>query len=94
MDLESLLLSAIRPAILYNIFTRDLVSNIPPLTFNDLKIISLLGDPRMKNEDIAKFMSISQKTVKRRLEIMIRNHVLHFGIVYNPSAMKGYNTLD
>jgi DNA-binding Lrp family transcriptional regulator len=47
----------------------------------------------MKSEDIAKSMSISQKTVKRRLEMMmIRNHVLHFGIVYNPSAMKGYNT--
>jgi hypothetical protein len=61
MDLiESLLLSAIRPAILYNIFTRDLVSNIPPLTFTDLKMIRcLLGDPRMKSEDIAK--SLFQK---------------------------------
>jgi DNA-binding Lrp family transcriptional regulator len=45
---------------------------------------------RMKTEDIARLMSVSQKTVKRRLEFMIRNHVLDFGIVYNPSAMKGY----
>jgi hypothetical protein len=35
-------------------------------------------------------VSVSQKTVKRRLEFMIRNHVFDFGIVYNPSAMKGY----
>lgn len=90
-DLESLLSSTIRPATLCSIFTGDLESRVVVLTSTDLKMIkNLLSEPRMKNEDIAKLMSVSQKTVKRRLEFMIRNHVLDFGIVYNPSAMKGY----
>jgi DNA-binding Lrp family transcriptional regulator len=90
-DLESLLSSAIRPATLRNIFAGDLETRAVALTTTDLRIIKyLLSEPRMKNEDIARLMSVSQKTVKRRLEFMIRNHVLDFGIVYNPSAMKGY----
>ena len=90
-DLESLLSSAIRPATLCNIFAGDLESRVVALTSTDLEMIKyLLSEPRMKNENIARLMSVSQKTVRRRLEFMIRNHVLDFGIVYNPSAMKGY----
>ena len=90
-DLESLLSSAIRPATLYNMFTGDLVSRTVALTSTDLRIIKhLLSEPRMKNEDMAKLISVSLKTIKRRLEFMRRNHVLDYGIVYNPSAMKGY----
>jgi DNA-binding Lrp family transcriptional regulator len=90
-DLESLLSSAIRPATLCNIFAGDLESRVVALTSTDLEMIKyLLSEPRMKNENIARLMSVSQKTVRRRLEFMIRNRVLDFGIVYNPSAMKGY----
>jgi DNA-binding Lrp family transcriptional regulator len=90
-DLESLLSSAIRPATLYNMFIGDLVSRTVALTSTDLRIIKhLLSEPRMKNEDMAKLISVSLKTIKRRLEFMRRNHVLDYGIVYNPSAMKGY----
>jgi DNA-binding Lrp family transcriptional regulator len=90
-ELESLLSSAIKPAILYNVFTGDLISKVTTLSSTDLKMIRcLLNEPRMKNEDIARSVSVSQKTVKRRLEFMIKNHILNFGIVYNPSAMKGY----
>lgn len=90
-DLESLLSSAIRPATLCNIFAGELETRAVALTSTDLSIIKyLLSEPRMKIEDIAKLISVSQKTVKRRLEFMRRNHVLDFGIVYNPSAMKGY----
>jgi DNA-binding Lrp family transcriptional regulator len=90
-NLESLLSSAIRPATLCNIFVGELETRAVALTPTDLSIIKyLLSEPRMKIEDIAKLISVSQKTVKRRLEFMRRNHVLDFGIVYNPSAMKGY----
>jgi DNA-binding Lrp family transcriptional regulator len=90
-NLESLLSSTIKPAVLYNIFTGDLISKVTTLSPTDLKMIKcLLKEPRMKNEDIAKSISVSQKTVKRRIEFMRRNHILDFGIVYNPSAMKGY----
>ena len=90
-ELELTLSRVIRPAILRNVFRGDLESRYVNLSPIDLKIIkSLLGDPRMKNEDIAKANSVSQKTIKRRLELMRKNHVLDFGIVYNPSAMKGY----
>ncbi|MFL6523375.1 MAG: AsnC family transcriptional regulator [Nitrososphaera sp.] len=58
----------------------------------DMKIIRcLLSDPRMKVMDIAKTISASQRTVIRRMEAMAENCLLNFGLVYNPSAMKGYN---
>jgi DNA-binding Lrp family transcriptional regulator len=89
--LESLLSAAIKPAVLYNIFTGDLMSKVTTLSHTDLKMIKcLLKEPRMKNDNIAKAMSISQKTVGRRIEFMGKNHILDFGIIYNPSAMKGY----
>jgi DNA-binding Lrp family transcriptional regulator len=90
-DLVSLLSSAIRPATLCNIFAGELETRAVALTSTDLRIIKhLLSEPRMKYEDLAKLISVSLKTVKRRLEFMRRNHVLDYGIVYNPSAMKGY----
>jgi DNA-binding Lrp family transcriptional regulator len=58
----------------------------------DLKIIKcLLSDPRMKVRDIAKTISASRRTVIRRMEAMEESRLLNFGLVYNPSAMKGYN---
>ncbi len=58
----------------------------------DLKIIRcLVYDPRMKVMDIAKTISTSQRTVIRRMEAMAENRLLTFGLVYNPSAMKGFN---
>lgn len=58
----------------------------------DLKIIRrLLSDPRMKVTDIAKTISASRRTIIRRMEVMTENRLLNFGLVYNPSAMKGYN---
>ncbi len=59
----------------------------------DMKIIirCLLSDPRMKVMGIAKTTSASQRTIIRRMEAMAENRLLNFGLVYNPSAMKGYN---
>jgi len=90
-ELESLLSLAIRPATMNNLFTGNILPSNAKLTTTDLKIIKcLLVDPRMRNNDIAKSISITLKTVNRRLEFLTRNHVTDFGIVYNPSAMKGY----
>ncbi len=75
---------------------RDIFIGYHTLHFNliqtDLKIIRcLLSDPRMKVMDIAKTISTSQRTVMRRMEAMAENRLLNFGLVYNPSAMKGHN---
>jgi DNA-binding Lrp family transcriptional regulator len=56
---------------------------------SDLEIMKcLLSDPRMPVEDIAKETSLSTKTVRRRLEKMRENDVLHFSILPNLSSMK------
>lgn len=90
-ELEYVVSAAIRPAVLYNLFRGDLQTNTKELSYTDLKIIKyLLGAPRIKSEDLAKSISVSTRTIKRRLEILRKNHVVDFGIVYNPSAMKGY----
>jgi len=82
---------AVKPATLNHVFAGDLLLRPFTLSHTDLKIIKLLlGDPRMTSEEIAKSTFVSKKTIRRRLEFMTSNHVLDFGIVYNPSAMKGY----
>ena len=58
----------------------------------DLKIIRcLLSNPRMTIIDIANTISASRRTIIRRMEAMTEHRLLNFGLVYNPSAMKGYN---
>jgi DNA-binding Lrp family transcriptional regulator len=60
-------------------------------TYTDFKIMRcLLANPRMEISDIAEKISISSKTVARRLEKMIENHVLDFTIHCNPKAIWGY----
>jgi DNA-binding Lrp family transcriptional regulator len=62
------------------------------LVETDLKIIRcLLFDPRMTIIEISNTISVSRRTVIRRIETMTENRLLNFGLVYNPSAMKGYN---
>jgi DNA-binding Lrp family transcriptional regulator len=60
-------------------------------TYTDFKIMRcLLANPRMEILDIAEKISMSSKTVTRRLEKMIENHVLDFTIHCNPTAIGGY----
>ena len=74
-----------------DIFIGYHTSHFKPIE-TDLKIIRcLLSDPRVKVMDIAKTISTSKRTVIRRMEAMTENRLLNFGLVYNPSAMKGYN---
>jgi DNA-binding Lrp family transcriptional regulator len=57
----------------------------------DFKIMRcLLDNPRMEISDIAEKISMSSKTVARRLEKMIENHVLDFTIQINFTAIEGY----
>jgi DNA-binding Lrp family transcriptional regulator len=60
---------------------------------SDFKIIkSLLSNPRMRVEDIAKETSLSTKTVTRRLEKLRENHIVEFGVIRDMSSMqlRGY----
>jgi DNA-binding Lrp family transcriptional regulator len=60
-------------------------------TYIDFKIIRcLLDNPRMEISDIAVKVSVSSKTVSRRLEKMIENHVLDFTVHFNSTAIRGY----
>ena len=60
-------------------------------TYIDFKIIRcLLDNPRMEILDIAEKISMSSKTVARRLEKMIENNVLDFTIQCNFTAIRGY----
>lgn len=60
-------------------------------TYVDFKIMRcLLDDPRMEISDIAEKISMSSKTVARRLEKMIENHVLDFTVQINFTAVRGY----
>jgi DNA-binding Lrp family transcriptional regulator len=60
-------------------------------TYADFKIMRcLLDNPRMEISDIAEKISMSSKTVARRLVKMIENHVLDFTIQCNFTAIRGY----
>ena len=60
-------------------------------TYVDFKIMRcLLDNPRMQISDIAEKISMSSKTVARRLEKMIGNDVLDFTIQINFTAIGGY----
>ena len=60
-------------------------------TYTDFKIMRcLLDNPRMEISDIAEKISMSSKTVARRLGKMIENHVLDFTVQCNFKAIRGY----
>jgi DNA-binding Lrp family transcriptional regulator len=89
-DKMELLLSSLKPALLGIIRSQNREVS-QKLTETDYTIIKqLIKNPRMEIRDIAAATSISPKTVHRRLDKMVRNHVLEFSIQPNPDAMKGY----
>src|SRR5919106_6015141 len=87
-DKIAVLSDLLKPAILEAVFA----AFRPPtmrIYSSDFKIMKwLLSDARMPVEDIAKETSLSTKTVRRRLEKMRENDVLHFSILPNLSSMK------
>lgn len=89
-DKIELLFNSLRNAMLGMIRSRNRQTS-QNLTQSDYAIIKeLIKNPRMEIRDIAAATSISPKTVRRRVDRMIRNHVLEFSIQPNPDAMKGY----
>jgi DNA-binding Lrp family transcriptional regulator len=62
---------------------------IPKVHTSDFKIIkALLSSPRMQVEEIAKYTSLSTKTVTRRLKILRENHIVEFGVIRDVSSMQ------
>ena len=60
-------------------------------SYADFKIMRcLIDNPRMEISDIAEKISMSSKTVARRLDKMIENHILDFTIQINFTAIGGY----
>ena len=87
-DKIPILTDLLKPAIVQSIFV-----SYRPVTMriysSDLEIMkSLLSNPRMLIEDIAKESSLSSKTVKRRLHRMRENNILQFSISTNLSSMQ------
>jgi len=80
-SLKSILLGLIQSR------NRDVAHKLSQTDFAIMK--QLIRNPRMEIGDVATATTISPKTVRRRLEKMIRNHVLEFSIQPNPDAMKG-----
>lgn len=60
------------------------------LRVTDYRIIKqLVLNPRMEISDIGRIISVSPKTVRRRLDRIIKYRILEFTILPNPYAMKG-----
>jgi DNA-binding Lrp family transcriptional regulator len=103
-DKLELLRDSLKPATVHFMFTSpsSYVSNKHELSESDLRIIKcLLSNPRMDMNDIAKKISISARTVNRRLTRLKDNNVLKFFILCNPVSTLGYiqfvlviNTVD
>jgi DNA-binding Lrp family transcriptional regulator len=60
------------------------------LRVTDYHIIKqLVLNPRMEISDIGRIISVSPKTVRRRLDRIIKYRILEFTVLPNPYAMKG-----
>jgi DNA-binding Lrp family transcriptional regulator len=86
-----LLVDSLRPAIMKYRLVKQSYNSTEKLNRTDFGIIKcLLKDPRMKISDIAVRVDASAKTISRRLAKLVKNQVLEFSFICNPSAMKGY----
>jgi len=80
----------LEPAIVVSIFPVK-ATPVKRLTRTDLLLIRhLINHPRATVNDIARAIKVSTRTVKRRFDILTKNEVIHFMILFNPAAMKGY----
>ena len=103
-DKLELLRDSLKPATVHLMFTSpsSYLSSKHELSETDLQIIKcLLSNPRMDMNDIAKKISISPRTVNRRLTRLRDNNILKFFILCNPISTLGYiqfvlviNTVD
>jgi DNA-binding Lrp family transcriptional regulator len=57
----------------------------------DYKLMQVLvRDLRAKLDELATKICVASKTVRRRLDRLIENRVVQFGILYNPTKFRGY----
>jgi DNA-binding Lrp family transcriptional regulator len=89
-DKIPLLIDSLKPAVMQSMFvSRPYVQKGPKEL--DFKIIKcLLPNPRMHISEIASKLSISAKTVSRRLDMMKENNVVQFSVLVNPASTRGY----
>ena len=90
-DRLGILTELLKPAEVQSFFARYDPGRFNPVTVkihsSDLEIMrSLISDPRLRIEDIAKETSLSTRTVARRLEKMIENHILQFTLFTDSSS--------
>jgi DNA-binding Lrp family transcriptional regulator len=86
-----LLIEALKPALIQNLF----IGQSPPLklklTKTDFKIMKcLLSNPRMEISEIARQISVSSNTAGDRLAKMKDNRIMIFNVGTDPVKMKGY----
>ncbi len=80
----------VEPAIVINIFP---IRGILPrkLRRTDLILMRhLIKYPRASAHDIAKAVKVSTRTVKRRLDLLTKLDLIHFSMLYDPAAMRGF----
>ena len=90
-DRLGILADLLKPADVQSFFARYEPGRFNPVNVkihsSDLEIMkSLISDPRLRVEDIAKETSLSSRTVARRLEKMRESHILQFTIFTDSSS--------
>ena len=85
------LADALKPAKVETMLLTDSYNTETSLSKTDLSILKyLILNPRIESSEIAENLSISTKTVTRRLRIMLDSHTLKFGLHLNPASLRGY----
>jgi len=86
-----ILVDALKPAIVETVLATGSYKTKAKLSKTDLSILKyLILNPRMETSELAKKLSISTKTVTRRLGVMEDNHTLKFSLLLNPASLRGY----
>ncbi|HEY7535942.1 MAG TPA: winged helix-turn-helix transcriptional regulator [Thermodesulfobacteriota bacterium] len=85
------LADALKPALVETTLASGTYKTKKKLSNTDLSVLKcLIQDPRMEVAEISKKLSISSKTVARRLGAMQNNQAIKFSILINPAALRGY----
>lgn len=50
----------------------------------------LVNDPKARVEDMAKYVGVTTKTIKRRLDKLVTTNVINFSTVFKPESLHGY----
>ena len=81
-----LLADALKPTPVETMLASGAYKTKKKLSNTDLSILKwLIQDPRMEVAEVSKNLSISSKTVARRLGVMQSNQAIKFSILMNPA---------